>query len=138
MSSYFITICIYVPYFPGLALHIFFYQIPYVFSSAVYLFVKVSTFAMHEMSLLSLSAVHQFGLGQEQEALGLSCARTRTFTHTHTHTHTHGWQQGKERVTIAVISDTFPDSGYPNLCTRLGTAHNPETFRHTSLNRWKG
>lgn len=26
-------------------------------------------------------------------------------------------------MTIAVISDISPDSGYPNLCTPLGTAH---------------
>lgn len=41
-------------------------------------------------------------------------------------------------MTIAVISDISPDSGYPNLCTQLGTAHHPKPFRHTSLDRWIG
>lgn len=59
-----------------------FYQIPYVFPSAVYWFFKVSTLVMREISLLSLSAAKHFWLGQEQEALGLSWARTHTFTHT--------------------------------------------------------
>lgn len=106
------------------------YQLPYVFPSAVYLLFKVSTFVMREIFLLSLSAVNHFWLGQEQEALGLSWA--------HTHIYTHGWQPDQEWVTIAVISDISPDSGYPNLCTRLGTAHHPEPFRHSSLDRWIG
>lgn len=41
-------------------------------------------------------------------------------------------------MTIAVILDISPDSGYPNLCTRLGTAHHREPFRHTSVDRCIG
>lgn len=41
-------------------------------------------------------------------------------------------------MTIAVIADISPDSGYPNLCTRLGTAHHPKHFRHSRLDRWIG
>ncbi len=81
MSSYFITHC-HLYLFVIFSLDSNFYQIPYVFPSAVNLFFKVSTFVMREIFLLSLSAVNHFWLGQEQEALGLSWARAHTFTHT--------------------------------------------------------
>lgn len=97
-------------------------------------FSRCQLFVMREISLLSLSAANHFWSGREQEAPGLSI----THKHTHSHTHMHSGKLGKEWVTVAVISDISPDSGYPNLCTRLGTAQHPEPFRHTSLDRWIG
>lgn len=128
-SSYFITCC-HLLFTSHTSLDWqTFITLPMFSLSAAYLFFKVSTFAMREISLPSLSAANCSRLGQEREAVGLSW--TCTLRHLHT-----CWQSGQKWGTITVIRDISPDSCYPNLCTRLVTAYHPEPFRHTSQDRW--